>query len=395
MRLMEKFPVAGGGEKVRNESALFELFLREDSAFSRVELAEISGYDAATVTRTVRSLVLRGLLIPGGKSAGSSGRPREKLHFNHRRAMVIGIARDATTIIGLLSTLNGEIVHQERVEFVPGRRNDPGEALERIVRLLFIAAWHSSVVGVGIARYNNRFSESVGEERGAFEFPQNFNLSLFFQERCRIAPVIIGRAVAGVREEVRRVPRLRRGRGMLFSLGCGLGCVPTFNGDSVAGLELTSEFGHSICEPAGIVCECGRRGCLVTRCSLSALRREIGAELSVAEIAALCDAGDPVASRAVEEAGRFLGTAIANQVNGFAPETVVVSGPMIELGPRFINTLRRRLDELIFNGPEAEAIVIHAADTVDYARGAALQAVHELLEDPERFVAAFPMDPVN
>lgn len=103
------------------------------------------------------------------------------------------------------------------------------------------------------------------------------------------------------------------------------------------------EFGHMVISPDGAQCGCGRRGCLEALASGTAMEREaaelilrgngrgilacsVNGQIGVKEIGIAARKGDPEAKDLINQAGQYLGTGIANLVNVFNPEIVVLGG---------------------------------------------------------------------
>jgi glucokinase len=146
--------------------------------------------------------------------------------------------------------------------------------------------------------------------------------------------------------------RFGAGRGTRFlvyltiSTGVGGGIIidrKVYHGVSGAAGEL----GHMVVWFNGPRCLCGERGCLEAIASgtglswrakevvdagqapgLAAILREKG-ELDADEIADAARAGDPDARRLFDEAGLYLGVALANYVNIFNPEMIVLGGGVL------------------------------------------------------------------
>lgn len=136
------------------------------------------------------------------------------------------------------------------------------------------------------------------------------------------------------------------------------------------------ELGHVIVAPNGPLCSCGARGCLQAVASGPAITRRAAEWLRAGEasmlrdlaggvyesldVAAICRAAaaeDAVAIRVLDEAGMFLGRAIAILLNVLNPDTIVLGGPVGEvLGPFVLQAIRREL--------QASALVV----TVNSAR---------------------------
>lgn len=106
------------------------------------------------------------------------------------------------------------------------------------------------------------------------------------------------------------------------------------------------EIGHMVVAPEGSQCGCGRRGCLEAVASGLAVAREAnvliargagqrimanvcpGQPVSAREVAQAARQGDEEALGLIDRTGRYLGMGIANLVNIFNPERVVLGGGM-------------------------------------------------------------------
>lgn len=103
-----------------------------------------------------------------------------------------------------------------------------------------------------------------------------------------------------------------------------------FGGDRGFAVEL----GHTVIEPEGPVCGCGRSSCVEALTSGTAIARraaELGwapetGEADSHAIAVAAEKGDRLARRALEEAASYLGKALVNFVYGFDPGVVVLGG---------------------------------------------------------------------
>ena len=97
-------------------------------------------------------------------------------------------------------------------------------------------------------------------------------------------------------------------------------------------------------DETGPICRCGNRGCLETYISGPALtdllRRSRGEVLGVDEIVRLAKGGDAGCQRAIADAGRVLGRAVAAICNVLNPDTIVVGGDLGEAGDLLLDPMR-------------------------------------------------------
>ncbi len=162
----------------------------------------------------------------------------------------------------------------------------------------------------------------------------------------------------------------RRGaaRGMqevvLLTVGTGIGGGLVLGGEVYRGaVGAGAELGHCVVEIDGPPCQgqCPNRGCLEAVASGTALAREArrlaverphsalgralasGAAVTGVVATELAHDGDEAARAAVELVGRRLGVGIANYVNIFNPELVVVGGGVMAAGEMLLGPAREEV----------------------------------------------------
>ncbi len=159
------------------------------------------------------------------------------------------------------------------------------------------------------------------------------------------------------------------------------------------------EIGHMTVLPRGPHCGCGNRGCLEALASGTAIAREgqelvdRGVNTLIAELAkdALYDVsakdvvkamnmGDPYATEIVIQAMHYLGIGMANLVNLFNPQMLVIGGGLSNLGDVLLQPVKRSIDLYAFPSAAARVRVRLArlGDQVGIigAAGAAMMALH-------------------
>lgn len=131
------------------------------------------------------------------------------------------------------------------------------------------------------------------------------------------------------------------------SWGLGLGII--IDGELYRGRSgFAGEIGHMHVFNNDILCHCGKKGCLETEASGSALQRIVKQRIEAGESSILTkkegdiftldniiDAindEDPLCIDVIEKIGRNLGETVANLINIFNPELVVIGGVMARTG---------------------------------------------------------------
>lgn len=144
-------------------------------------------------------------------------------------------------------------------------------------------------------------------------------------------------------------------------LGTGVGGGVVSEGRLIDGIRgMGAELGHTTVALDGPRCSCGSLGCLETFCAAWAITHE--AELLVqcgrGQAIQLASGGEPVGPRAVgiaaadgdpaalallHRAGTALGAGLANFVNIFNPELIVLGGGVAEIGEPLMRPVRAAL----------------------------------------------------
>jgi glucokinase len=155
---------------------------------------------------------------------------------------------------------------------------------------------------------------------------------------------------------------------LMFTLGTGVGSGLILERALWTGIDgVAAEYGHATVEPAGLPCRCGNRGCLEQYASATALvnaaitavqQRKGGlltgippGEVSAETIAAAARQGDPLAISLFEEAGRYLGIAVATVANLLNLEAIIVGGGVAASYDLLAPVMRWEVDSRAFAIP--------------------------------------------
>jgi glucokinase len=133
------------------------------------------------------------------------------------------------------------------------------------------------------------------------------------------------------------------------------------------------EIGHMTVLPYGPHCGCGNRGCLEALASGTAIAREgqeliargiptaigsrSGGEVSAKDVVDAMYGGDAYAEQIVTQAIAYLGIGMANLVNLFNPERIVVGGGLSALGDGLLIPVRRAIQLRAFSSASAQVTV--------------------------------------
>ena len=153
---------------------------------------------------------------------------------------------------------------------------------------------------------------------------------------------------------------------IVITLGTGLGSGIVANGELIYGADgFAGEIGHTIVDPNGRRCGCGKLGCLETYASAtglcrtvlelscrsispSELRRFSATELTSEMVHQAALRGDPLACEAFDFTGRILGLKLADSVAHLSPEAIIFSGGLAAAGDMLFNPTRKSLEKHLF-----------------------------------------------
>lgn len=139
------------------------------------------------------------------------------------------------------------------------------------------------------------------------------------------------------------------------------------------------EIGHMTIEANGPECTCGNYGCLEVLASGTAVAKEAKKRLSQGEtssvlelangkiedigaeiVARAAKQGDHLACEIVARAANYLGIGLANLVNIFNPEMIVIGGGMSKMGNMLLKPARKVVRERAFQLPVRTARIVRA-----------------------------------
>ncbi len=318
---------------------------------SRTELAELLGAAPSTISLTVSQLVSRGLVAEQGTRASTGGRPRKVLRIG------------ATDEFAVAADLGGRharvgVVHPggelTDVSTVPLAIADgPEPALSQLARTLEELAdryGRDRLRGVGFS-----LPGPVDIASGAVTLPSRmpgwnrFPVADWLKDRFGVPAAVENDAnCMAVGEHA--VQPVERRQSIMVKIGSAIGTGIIADGRLYRGATgAAGDITHVRIAAAGdIPCSCGNTGCLETVASGAALvriLRERGAAVdSLGDVVRLVRDADPQATRAVRQAGSYLGTVLSANVNFFNPDAVYLGGILSTLEP-LVAAVRSQLYE--------------------------------------------------
>src|SRR3989304_4502913 len=247
-----------------NRSAVLNM-IKAYGPISRKEIAHRSGLSAATVTGITADLRAEGLVFEKARGDSHKGRPPILLALNPRGGYVVGLKLTESHVIGALTDLEATILAKRTVQLAGHGQNDAVEALAEAVRALLA---DGRIRRSQILRGGGGRAGTVDAERGVLRQSPHFGwrnvpLGEMLQRRVRV-PVWIDNDVNTLTLAEKW---FGEGHGiddfLTVTVGRGVGMGIVVNGQVYRGMRGgAGEFGHTVIEPDGPPCDCGKRGCL-------------------------------------------------------------------------------------------------------------------------------------
>ena len=330
-----------------NTAIVLEAILR-GAPLSRAQISERTGLNKATVSSLVQELIDGSLVCEIGPGQSSGGRKPVLLEFVARAGYAVGIDLGVNYIRGVLTDLKGAIV-AERTKTLHRTEPEPAvEALCGCVDELMGAAPPSpyGIVGIGVG------VPGLVDDSGTVLLAPNLKwrgvpLRDRLAERYGLPVVIDNEANAGALGEQKYGAGRRISNLVYVSVGIGIGAGLILQQSLYKGASgFSGEIGHMSIEAFGKPCTCGNQGCWEAYASERALLERakeagIGGVDDLDGLLAAAAAGREDVQALLAQTGEYLGIGVANIVNAFNPEAVVIGNRMSRARPWLEDTLRK------------------------------------------------------
>lgn len=354
-------------QKIRRENLKRVLrFIHRKGVTSRTAISQELGLSPSAVTNLIASLIETGIVQENGFGQSLGGRRPTLLKFNEEWGWVVAVKIGVQRIHAGLVNLNGEL-KTKKVRSL--HSHDPEAVIhqttELVASLLAEHPCQNNIVGIGVCCpgiINAESGEVVKAVNLGWEgVPLKDMLSVHFPWPVFVENVTdagaLGEKWFGSGKDANHL--------LYVNVGNGIGVGIISHGELYTGYQhAAGEFGHVSIDFSGPLCPCGNRGCLELYASAKAIVQKANEQIKNGETTILhelaikqgraitCELlseaaylGDPLALRIWQETGEILGQAIANLVNLFDPEVIVIGGGLSLAHPTFLETITRVVRE--------------------------------------------------
>lgn len=378
----------------------------------RAAVARRTGLKPATVTGIVNDLLAQQILseapaaIPSGNGELGArwGRPPLMLQVNADAKRIVAIDLEPDRIRVAVTDLLANVLNYQ--EQAIDRFSEPDVIIKTMLKLAGRAMEdvdRAQLQGVGVS-----LPGLVDQKAGVLISSTNL-------PRWRDVPIrdILHKAL-GVSVQVERSihlaaiyekwsdPNHAHRTTLMLTLRTGVGISIMHHGHLLTGRRgFAGEIGHTVVDLNGKPCECGGKGCLETFVSAPAIVARATEMIHQGKCQALVAAmrgksdlrpeliyklarrADRDCAQIVKEIGKYLGIAIGNMINLFAPDEVVICGSIDMVEALFLQAVREQVEKSALPRSR-EGLTIRLAREKDRLPllGAAVLVAEEMFELP-------------
>ncbi|HHW49289.1 MAG TPA: ROK family protein [Clostridiaceae bacterium] len=345
-------------EKANNLRNITELVIQKGS-LSRPDLVRLTNLSPATVTNLTKELLNKNVIVEKGKQDSGLGRKAKLLEFNPRIGYFINVNIESSLPAQVyLTDLSGEVIEMQKkhINFEIDATNSEEifvgnvigviknfiDSLDNLYRKKIIA------IGVSVPAVVN-FDESIYSP--LFKW-YNIPLKASIENALKIPTYLENIARIKAIYEMNFIDKSIDKNVIYLALGTGIGMVNFYDSKLIRGKHsIAGEIGHMSLNYMGEKCYCGNKGCFELYCGernvlkkakelvesnqspiLSEIIHNNIEELDIKSLFLAQQMGDMKVHKLLEEVGRYLGFALANLVNCFDPDRIIVSGDLITEG---------------------------------------------------------------
>jgi predicted NBD/HSP70 family sugar kinase len=325
--------------------------LRMLGVASRADVARWTGLSRSTVSSIVAELISEGLVVDreeDGRPGSGGGRPPALIALDPAAGVAVGIDFGKRHLAVAAADLSHQVLAEEWVEMPEDYGAEEG--IDRAGELVEAVLSDSGadvdrVLGVGMGLPGPVHRSGIVGSSAILPGWAGTHGGERMTERLGLDVWVANDANLGALSEA----TWGAGRGtsalVYLKLSTGIGAGIVIDGKLFEGAGGTAgEIGHTTIDETGDICRCGSRGCLETYAAGAAIARMLSRsrseEVDIDGVLSRAAAGDPACRRALREAGRHIGVAVANLCNLVNPERIVVGGSMGHAGDLLLDPLR-------------------------------------------------------
>jgi predicted NBD/HSP70 family sugar kinase len=368
----------GTKEALIKKKIILYVIQNGDSAIA--ELAKAIDLSVPTTTKIINDMCANGSIEEYGKLETSSGRPPSLYGLSPDAAYFIGVDIKQFGVNIALINFKGDMM--DSLMDVPYVLKNSPEALDKLVVIIREFIDKLTIDKTKILNIAINISGRVNSESG-------YSYSLFYFEERPLADILCERLGYRVTidNDTRAMTygeyvagRVTKEKDVIFvNISWGLAIGIIIDGNIYRGKSgFSGEFGHVHSFDNELLCHCGKKGCLETEVSGSAMHRRLmerlqeGAssllskkfakneQITMNDIVQAVNKEDVLCIDLVEDVGRKLGEHLAGIINIFNPEMVIIGGTLSLTGDYIMQPIVTSIRKYSLNLVNKDSVITTA-----------------------------------
>ncbi|MRX46566.1 ROK family transcriptional regulator [Pedobacter puniceum] len=332
---------------------------------SCADLSNLIDKSIPLVTKSLNHLIETGFVVEKGYAASSGGRRPLMYAVKHDRLFIVTVAMDQLlTRIGIIDLANHYV---SPVEFVSLKLKDNPNALEKLTEIIDTHIKKSGIdrekiigVGIGMPGFVNtqegiNYTYLTNKEKSITKhIGKAIGLPVFIDNDSSL--IALSELKFGLAKDIKNV--------MVINLSWGIGLGMIINGQLFRGENgFAGEFSHIPISENGVLCSCGKQGCLEVEASLLAVTekaieglkngrksnfkyQEEESKLAVADaLIEVANQGDQYAIELISEAAYKIGKGLSILIHITNPKAIVISGRGVKAGNLLLPPIQQALNQ--------------------------------------------------
>lgn len=331
-----------------------------------------------TVTKFISEMCEEGYINDYGKLETSGGRYPNLYGLNPESGYFIGVdLKQFAVNIGMIN-FKGDMVESKMN--IPFKFENTPECLNKLCQTILAFIKKLNIDNEKILNINMNISGRVNPESGYSYSIFNFEerpLAVILSEKLGY-PVTIDNDTRAMTYGEYLAGCVQGEKNVIFvNISWGLGIGIIIDGKIYTGKSgFAGEFGHVSIYDNEILCHCGKKGCLETETSGSAMYRMLieqvergatsilsdkiskGERITLDNIIEAVNKEDILCIDIVEEVGQKLGKQIAGLINIFNPEMVIIGGTVSSTGDYITQPIKTSIRKYSLNLVSKDSVIV-------------------------------------
>ena len=275
-------------QSIREEEIL--TIIKERKMISRLELAELFDLTPARISKIIKSLSDKNIILEKNIGVSTGGRPPVILTINEQIfGDVLGLNLAPKNIFLTVGKVTGEISKRKKYSLEKINDDDILNFIEKVIANTLATEKKIGVITVIITGFVNR-EKGISIMSPHYKW-KNLNIVKHIEDKFNI-PVLLEhdvRAMALTEQQIGACKGIDDF--VIFNICEGIGTCTCIDGNVYRGFNsMAGEMGHIVINTSSIrKCSCGKRGCLEAESSNTAIINRITSDIKIGKYSMLKD----------------------------------------------------------------------------------------------------------